>query len=822
MSEHYEINEAFEQVVKFVTETNQSVFLTGKAGTGKTTLLKHIQKNCIKQLAIIAPTGVAAINAGGTTIHSMFQFPFTPFIPGTNKQLLESLKYNSQRLGIFRHLELLIIDEVSMVRADLMDAIDVTLRSVRRKHHLPFGGVQLLLIGDMYQLPPVVQNEEWNLLSAYYPSPYFFDSQVIRQFPPIYIELQKIYRQNEQTFINVLNQVRNNQINRQSMEVLNSRFVPEISRDIQQDYITLTTHNHKADEMNRRAMEHLTSKAYHFKADVQGIFNEKNYPNDEELILKEGAKVMFLKNDPEKSYFNGKTGTIIRLNQDEIIVKCPGDHYEIKVKTESWRNVSYHLNKNNQTIEEEVLGTYTQYPLRLAWAITIHKSQGLTFDKVIIDAGDAFSSGQVYVALSRCRSLEGLILKSRIPESALFNDQKVVAYSNSKPDENTIKNSFQEAKKKYFQELLLTVFDLTEMAYLKKDLAGSMTIHQKFFPNSAIEWLQKFSLPVDELYDTSEKFKNQLRSIWQQVTDPETDHTLQTRIKQASDYFEKKIFDLYLHIKNIPFVTESKSAEQDINPLLNQLHDALFIKQHIISACREGFNVNIYTKARLSIKMPSAKLNIYATSKKVSAPASVKHPRLYHQLILLRDEICDENNKPIYMVANNNTIIELCERLPSTPSELEQISGFGKAKVKTFGSQFLEIINAYRDEFGLEGNLFSKPTSGKKSGKKEKTSAPKIDTKEASYILFKEGKSISEIATLRSMTPGTIESHLLPYIAKREINIFDLVDPDHIQQIEQAIEEIGHQKGLSILKSALPEEISFNEIKMVLAHLQGE
>ena len=425
-----ELNPISKQVLDFVNETNQTLFLTGKAGTGKTTLLKYIREHTHKQYAVVAPTGVAAINAGGTTIHSFFQFPFTPFLPqlmadGTtkiSKENLPVLKYNSQRLAIFRQLELLVIDEVSMVRADLLDQIDQTLRYTRRRLSQPFGGVQVLLIGDMYQLPPVVQNEEWQLLSKIYASPFFFDSLVMKQFPPAYIELEKIYRQSDEVFISLLNKVRNNQMDQEALAALNAHYKASISDDIQKENITLTTHNRKADEINQRNLAAIKAPEFIFKAVVEGVFPEKSYPVEPELRLRVGAKVMFLKNNTEKNYFNGKIGEVTFLEKDKIKVKCEDSANEIEVPREKWTNVSYSVDKKSGHLSEDVLGTFDHFPLRLAWAITIHKSQGLTFDKLIIDAKEAFSAGQVYVALSRCKSLEGLILSSKIDAGSLSND----------------------------------------------------------------------------------------------------------------------------------------------------------------------------------------------------------------------------------------------------------------------------------------------------------------------------------------------------------------------------------------------------------------
>ena len=433
----------FQLATDFINYTNRSVFLTGKAGTGKTTFLKYIREHSNKQIAVVAPTGVAAINAGGVTIHSFFQLPFTPYVPAkigfstgnervTDKhQLFEKVKLNKERIGIIQKLELLIIDEISMVRCDVLDAIDQVLRHYRNQHYKPFGGLQVLLIGDMFQLPPVVPNEEWQLLSQYYASPYFFDSMVIKEGEPACIELNKIYRQDDETFIDLLNKVRNNNMDEDAFELLQKHYNPEFQPKKDEGYITLTTHNARADAINAEALTSLTTPSYFFKAIVETEFSEKMFPVDEVLELKLGSQVMFTKNDLDKSkrYFNGKIGTVIEIGNDNIVVKCKDDAASIKVEKYKWENIKYSLNPQKQQVEENVIGTFTQYPLRLAWAITIHKSQGLTFDKAIIDAGKAFAPGQVYVALSRCRTLDGVVLVSKIGSNSLHNDEHIKTFS---------------------------------------------------------------------------------------------------------------------------------------------------------------------------------------------------------------------------------------------------------------------------------------------------------------------------------------------------------------------------------------------------------
>jgi hypothetical protein len=432
------ISNPYECAMEFAVNTDRDIFITGKAGTGKTTFLHKFREETAKQVAIVAPTGVAAINAGGTTIHSFFQLPFTPFAPTPEgrSSLISRIKMNKRRRSVIRELEVLVIDEISMVRADVLDAIDAVLRSIRNRREEPFGGVQMIFIGDMHQLSPVAKTDEWSIISDYYDSVYFFSSHVIQKYPPTYIEFDRIFRQSDNQFINVLNEVRNNSLSSEGISLLKSRYFPEFIPQAEENYITLTTHNYSADSINNTELDKLKSPIHEFHAVIKGNFPENAYPIDEVLELKEGAKVMFIKNDIEtpRRFYNGKIGVIISIDGDQITVECPGDRDEIIVTPLIWENIQYNTNPENNTIEEKIIGTFEQIPLRLAWAITIHKSQGLTFDKAIIDAGNAFSPGQVYVALSRCRSLEGIVLKSRVNYESIRVDDQVVQFSSYKQE----------------------------------------------------------------------------------------------------------------------------------------------------------------------------------------------------------------------------------------------------------------------------------------------------------------------------------------------------------------------------------------------------
>ncbi|HTR28997.1 MAG TPA: helix-turn-helix domain-containing protein [Puia sp.] len=531
-------NPAFELAAQFVNQTSRSVFLTGKAGTGKTTFLKFIRENTVKKLAVTAPTGVAAINAGGVTLHSFFQLPFSPFVPtplpyfsapaaqtvawSDPQSLFRHIRFNSAKRELLQELELLIIDEISMVRADTLDAIDTILRHFRSQPHLPFGGLQLLYIGDLFQLPPVVTGDEWNLLQQYYASPFFFDANVFAQSRPACLELKKIYRQNEARFIRVLNGIRSNQVTEDDLATLADRYRPDFVPQKTENYITLTSHNAKADQINRRELELLPGRIHRFEAAVSGEFSERNFPADQTLLLKEGAQVMMIRNDKGESrrYYNGKIGTIRRLSSDRIAIRFPDEPDELILEKETWKNIRYNYDKDKDRVEEEELGSFSQYPIRLAWAITIHKSQGLTFRQAVIDAGESFAAGQVYVALSRLTSLDGLVLRSRITPRSIRTDPRVAEFMESNPPNETVEQHLEEAQRMFVSDTLLKAFDWSR-------LTGQLAAGGFDQP-----WTERAAAQED----TARKFVRQLRQL---LPDAEADdyQVLQQRTGAAATWF---------------------------------------------------------------------------------------------------------------------------------------------------------------------------------------------------------------------------------------------------------------------------------------------
>ncbi|MGP1491785.1 MAG: helix-turn-helix domain-containing protein [Prevotella fusca] len=592
MEKNLELRNAWD----FVEHTGISIFLTGKAGTGKTTFLRTLKEHSSKRSVIVAPTGVAAINAGGMTIHSFFQLPLSPFIPDTS--IKNRFDYSKEKRKIMRTLDLLIIDEISMVRADLLDAIDSVLRRFR-EHDKPFGGVQLLMIGDLQQLTPVVTPEEEKVLQRYYDTPYFFGSKALRSISYVTIELTHVYRQQDSTFITLLNNIREGKATAADLQRLNERYSPTFLPEAGSDYIRLTTHNRMAESYNEDQLRNLPSRACSFRAETDGNFPEYSYPADFNLTLKVGAQVMFIRNDNNGRYYNGRIGHVTYVDNEKILVLCPGDEDAIEVEVETWENTKYTLNEKTKQIEAEVQGTFKQYPLRLAWAITIHKSQGLTFEHAIIDAQASFASGQVYVALSRCKTLEGLVLASPIGNAAIINDSRVSDYISHQTEqaEQSI-SALPALKEEYYRQLLIELFNFNDIKTYEAALFRVLT--EFFFKFPKINALHKMTLSdLDtRVISISMKWENVIRRM---TTVQLHEDEFKERIKKSALYFHSQLTELFSHMLEITkdIQTNNKTAAIRFENTYTDLQQTYHAKRDLLEAImEEGFSITTYLTAK--------------------------------------------------------------------------------------------------------------------------------------------------------------------------------------------------------------------------------
>ncbi|MBI5371074.1 MAG: helix-turn-helix domain-containing protein [Sphingobacteriales bacterium] len=828
-------NTLFQLAADLVNQTGRNLFLTGKAGTGKTTFLKYIRGNCPKQLAVVAPTGVAAINAGGVTIHSFFQLPFSPFIPSGQgagflpagtvisnpHSLVSRLRFTADKKKVLQQLELLIIDEISMVRCDLLDSVDTVLRHIRKRHNERFGGVQVLFIGDMYQLPPVVKDPEWKLLSEHYNSPYFFDSQVIREEPPLCIEFDKIYRQREEKFIRLLNQVRNNELDPEGHQILESRYQPVFRRTKEDGYILLTTHNEQARNINLAQLQQINTKVFRYEAQLENDFPEQAYPADQLLLLKEGAQVMFIRNDSAergKRYYNGKIGTVARLEEEKIFVRCPDEAGETEVTRDKWENIRYTLDKTSQTLKEDVLGSFTQFPLRLAWAITIHKSQGLTFEKAIIDAGDAFAPGQVYVALSRCTSLDGMILKSKVRGSSLFTDPRILQFTKQISSSLQLQAELAAARRNYQQRMLADTFDFQQAVLSGQLISAYLLGNAASFNKEAAAWAGELLNRLNTLQDTAIKFQQWVAGQFLLPEPPEENPVLLERTRKAAAHFTAETETVITYLRNTTIITDSRIQAKEINDQFKDLFAGLSLTIYLLRSFSGKLDTESWHLLRRKFTLPAFSVNVYA-----GVAASVTeglHPELYRALKKQRDAICARRDLPVYMVASGKTLDEMVRYLPQSLSELRKISGMGDAKTEQYGQSFLDSILDYCRERNLSSLIHEKSPKRERKERKERTAAAskKGISHAETFRLYKEGKMPEEIAKERNLALSTIEGHLEKFIALGEIDINELISHDKRGLIEAALKkEAG--KSITPVKQQLGNKASFSEIRWMMAAL---
>lgn len=806
----------------FLQQTSENIFLTGNAGTGKTTFLRNLKNQSPKRMVVLAPTGVAAINAGGVTIHSFFQMPFGPLVPGTSQARNSSAqpgknasaryhKFSREKLNIIRSLDLIVIDEISMVRADLLDGIDEQLRRLR-KNDKPFAGVQLLMIGDLQQLPPVTKEDEWEILKQYYDTPFFFGSKALQQSKYLTIELKKIYRQNDQKFIDLLNKVRYCDKSQDTLAQLNKRYQPGINLDTE-GCIILTTHNYQSKKINEEKMRKLPGKLHKFTAKIEGEFPEYSYPTDFELEIKAGAQVMFIRNDSsqEKRFFNGKIGKVEKIDNDIIYVDCQDDSEIIKVEPEIWQNIKYALNHDTNEIVETEIGSFTQYPLKPAWAITIHKSQGLTFDKVIIDAGAAFTHGQVYVALSRCKTLDGLILTSPVSPRVLINDPSVSQFTRNIQDNQPGELQLKKATLAYQQKLLKELFEFSQLYRQINYFLKLVNQNQENILQDIISSLDKYaSAAKADIFDVSERFAAQILSLLSQDPDVEKNEQLKERIKKAVPYFVLKIQTCiggFLQASE-EISSDNQEIRKSFEDCIKKLNDLYNTKISCLEASRAGFSVEAFLEARSSaaIEKPAAA----KTRQTDVITYENSHPALFQKLKLWRSQMASHLDCPEYMILHNKTIVEISSRLPSSMRELKKIKGMGKSKLNEFGSQILETIESYCREAKISYTI--------KNDLPEEKPNEKRNTREITLDLFKSGKTLQEIATERNLTLSTIEGHISDFIATGELAIDQFVSPEKLSEISDYF--LTHEsRSLAMAKEHFGDKYTYGELRMVISHL---
>lgn len=750
-------SDAAAYVLRFINQTNQSIFLTGQAGTGKTTLLREIIRTTHKNTVVVAPTGIAALNAGGVTIHSMFQLPFASFIPEhkvtpvfagharfeSRDTLRNHFRQSGQKLAVIRNMELLIVDEVSMLRADLLDAMDFMLQSVR-KNKTPFGGVQVLFIGDLLQLPPVVKNDEWQTLRQYYRGIFFFHARVVQDNPPVYIELSKIYRQSDDLFISILNNLRNNKITSDDVAMLNRFAKPEFDVETHPGYIVLTTHNAKADAINSRALNNLDADAITYYPEITGEFPEKIFPVDEALVLKEGAQVMFVKNDSsaEKLYFNGKTGVVKSLSANELLVYFPDEDRTIEVDRYEWRNIRYYVDNTTKEIKEEILGTFVHYPIKLAWAITVHKSQGLTFDKAAIDVSDVFAPGQAYVAFSRLRSLNGLILLSPLRLKGIASDEEVMRYAEQKADVTNLEAALHRQTREYIKQSLKDSFTWKDLAQQWRNHSfsyrdeGPKSVKAKY-----AAWAKQQADAVAALTGPAEKFLHQLESLFA-VENPDTAF-IESRISAAHDYFFGSLDDL---------VTEVLTKLAEVSRL--------------------------------------------------------KKAKAFYEELALLEEIQVKAVLKLLRAKQLISVVNSGQEISKENLITADIRNYKQRKMDIVRQLFLE----------QHAELIEDDVSESRYVKKKARKEPKKTTVEETFELWQQKMTIKEIAVERKLTAQTISNHIAKLIALKQVSIRDVLPEDKL--IALALAFVGYtEETLNPLKEKYGEQFTWDELKLFKASL---
>lgn len=854
-------NTQLEFAEALVLNTDAHVFLTGRAGTGKTTFLRSLREKTYKRMVVVAPTGVAAINAGGQTIHSFFQLPFGPQIPEDDIVLGETLfpdteseaatrkaassntnakptarslaaqyqKLRKSKLNLIRSLDLLVIDEISMVRADVLDAIDAVLRRARRSQK-PFGGVQVLMIGDVHQLSPVAKPEEWELLAPYYQNVYFFGSHVLQKTPYLCVELDHVYRQHDEDFITLLNKVRDNRLDTECLQLLNQRFLPDFTPDDRDGYITLTTHNAQADEINASKLDALPGKAVVFKASVKGTFPENTYPTKEELELKVGAQVMFVKNDPspEKAFFNGKIGRVVGIDRQEETVEVQCGDECLTVGMLQWQNMEYVINDESKDIEENEIGSFTQIPLRLAWAVTIHKSQGLTFDKLIVDAGHAFAHGQVYVALSRCTSLEGLALKTRIPSTALVSDYSVNRFVDCLPEREPTQEKVEQLRHAYELETMLELIDFHSLYKDFGRLTKVVYDNHTLFEQDLIEALsQRRNQFLEQLCGVGSKFESQVKRLHEESATCEQNQALQERLMKGCGYFKEHLDTITKGLFDLSFKTDNKAVNEQLKEALGRLREDLEVKRGCLEACCNGFHIQNYQKAKA--------LAVLEIDKKPKGRNAVKGDQpeegsLLKRLFDWRKEKAEELGVELYRIIPTTALRAIAKEQPVTLRKVRLVKGMGDKRTNLFGAEIVNLVLQYTTpnreplpatEHHPETDYPSETEYLSETETKESPEEKPMNTYEITKSMVDEGLTPLQIAKARGLKPATIYNHLTQFIEQDLYDANQFISEEHYDTIRDYFDETA-DPSLGAAKDVLGDDYSYDEIRMVQAELKRD
>ena len=814
----YQENERLQLAFDYVYYTGRNVFLTGKAGTGKTTFLKKLRRTCPKRMVVTSPTGVAAVNAGGMTLHSFFQLPFGPRTPDSPFEQKSAL--NNRKIQVIRTLELLVIDEISMVRADLLDSVDQVLRRYRRNNR-PFGGVQLLLIGDMQQLSPVVKPEDEEILRPYYESYYFFGSIAWRKTSYVCIELDHVFRQTDQTFVTLLNNIREGRVDVNTINALNSRYIPNYTPPEGEDIVTLVTTNRQADSINQTHMLALPTEMKTYDAQIKGDFPESSYPVDKSLVLKKDAVVMFLKNDTsfEHLFYNGKIGRVTDFGDGGVYVRCNGESEDIFVTAMPWENTKYEIDPNTKEIKETVIGTFQQIPLRVAWAVTIHKSQGLTFDKLMIDATNSFAHGQVYVALSRCRTLEGLVLLRPLSGCDVINDPQVRSFAQMVEQNMPSQSVLCADKRDYFFDTVTELFDFNAIYNDLQSMQRFLSLYSSSVIGNKSAFDGMDSVVLTQLMSVSQKFMQAIRYNYSESLDIENDPTLLQRIQKGCAYYVEKMETLLEGvIRTFAFECDDKTKKAKLLETYQSLTYNFDLKKNVLTFLKDGFSIKRYLtrKAEVSLELSKESSGGKSTMSRIQPNASSvtskyisDNPELYNELSQWRKSKAENLGVKTTDVVGTKTILEISNKKPSSVKELMAISGM-KGKGKPYIAEIMKILLPYVGN----GALFDANAEMKEAQYES------LSTLEKTHYLFEQGKTVAQIAMERKLKEETIMGHLAEYVAKGEINPYKIMKRDDIERIKMYILEKPNATDKGVLEG-VKGGCSYGEIKIVRAVIEA-